>query len=338
MQAKHGDLRASRGSCSLVLARCPDVAHLLQRSCARGERPPAAPIPAETEASRTSPSRREHPLSSEPSWRKGDIVNLRETDLDLEAGWACVLDFEGDELTEAWTPKTRSSLRAVPVHPLVARALSERQPVIRADGTPSPWVFPVVRKAKGYRDAKGRWHPGYGDRRAPGTSFLGKKLRLALAEAGINRRITIHDLRRTFAVLLQEAGAPDSIIRQALGHAQRTVTELSYLPRRDPLVKQWVEHIDVRVGQLENKPLPPICHQLVAEEPPGRPTLHWPGSARPSTPPFGLRSGRTDMGPLGLRFLLRQTDSTMPGQIPRSGIFRALRRSEAQSNRQAPRP
>jgi integrase len=45
-------------------------------------------------------------------------------------------------------------------------------------------------------------------------------LRQALAAAGTERRVTVHGLRRTVVVLLQDAGAPDSVIRQALGHAQ----------------------------------------------------------------------------------------------------------------------
>lgn len=187
-------------------------------------------------------------------WRKGEIVNLRRQDTNLDTRWAYVLDFEGDELTEAWSPKTESSRRAVPLHPLVAEALRRVEPVECPDGTVSPWVFPVIdrRKLKRYRDKQGRSNPVRGDRRSPETAFIAVKLRQVLDIVGIKRRVTIHGLRRTFAILLQEAGAPDAAIRQALGHSARGVTECHYLPRRDETVKRWVDAIDVSIPALES--------------------------------------------------------------------------------------
>ena len=162
------------------------------------------------------------------------------------------MDYEGDEVTAAWSPKTESSARAVPLHPLVCSALQRVEPVPCPGGQVSPWLFPVTDRRKRVRrkDRLGRSQPVYGDRRSPATTFFGKKLRQVLLAAGIERRVTVHGLRRTFAVLLQETGAPDSVIRQALGHSLRGVTEMSYLPRRDELVKQWVDRIDVRVPVL----------------------------------------------------------------------------------------
>jgi len=84
-----------------------------------------------------------------------------------------------------------------------------------------------------------------GDRRSPSTTYFGKCLRLALTKAGLDRRVTLHGLRRTFSVLLQDAGAPDSIIRQAMGHAERGVTESHYLPRRNELLQRWVDQIAI---------------------------------------------------------------------------------------------
>ncbi len=190
-------------------------------------------------------------------WRKGEIVNLRHQDLKLRERWAYVLDFEGDELTDAWTAKTGSSLRAVPLHRLVVKALERIEVIERGDGKRSPWVFPVLdtRKKQRFRDAKGRLQLARGDRRSPGTTFFGKKLRAALREAGVTRNVTIHGLRRTFSVLLQEAGAPDSIIDEALGHGARTVLHRNYLPRRNPIVQKWVDRIVVRV--TKPKVLPP---------------------------------------------------------------------------------
>jgi integrase len=181
------------------------------------------------------------------SFRKGEVVNLRWQDIILDARWAFVLDYEGDDLTEAWSPKTESSRRAVPLHPLLARTLAGLERVRGPDGTLSPWVFPVTdaRRKERLVDRRGRVHPVRGDRRSADTTWFGKCLRLALARARIKQRVTIHGLRRTFAVLLQDAGAPDSIIRQAMGHEPHGVTARHYLPRRDALVQRWVDRISV---------------------------------------------------------------------------------------------
>lgn len=193
------------------------------------------------------------------SFRKGEVVNLRRQDIDLTKRWAFVLDFEGDELTEAWTTKTDSSRRAVPLHPLLVNTL-RRMPVVKMpDGKPSPWMFPVMdeRKTERRKDRKGRAQPVLGDRRSPDTTYFGRCLREALTEVGISHRVTVHGLRRTFAVLLQDVGAPDSVIRQAMGHAQVGVTERHYLPRRDAVVQRWVDRIRV---DLKSAPyMPPLA-------------------------------------------------------------------------------
>lgn len=206
------------------------------------------------------------------SFRKGEVVSLRRRDLDLERRWALVVEFAGDEATSAWSPKTEGSRRAIPLHPLLVEALAAVPPVELEDGSPSPWLFPVrdARKARRTTDRKGRRQPMRGDRRSPSTTYFGKCLRLALTEAGIDRRVTLHGLRRTFSVLLQDAGAPDSIIRQAMGHAERGVTESHYLPRRNELVQRWVDQI-----AIDQKPADPNAGPYMA------PPTPFPGPDRP---------------------------------------------------------
>lgn len=167
--------------------------------------------------------------------------------VDLETRWAKVADFEGDDQAGAWSPKSESSHRPVPLHPVLAAAVEQIEPTMCPDGTPSPWVFPIIdpRKRKRLHDSDGRPSPVIGDRRSPDTTYFGRCLKQALALAGIQHRVTVHGLRRTFAVLLQDAGAPDSVIRQAMGHAPRGVTERHYLPRRDPVVQRWVDRIRI---------------------------------------------------------------------------------------------
>lgn len=185
--------------------------------------------------------------------RKGEVINLRREHLDLADRWTVVTAFPGDEIASAWRPKTKSSYRSVPLHPLALAALRRTPVVMRLDGSESPWVFPVVdpRKRKRNVDRKGRAQPVVGDRRSPDTSFLGRKVRKVLVEKSFTREVTIHDLRRTFAVLLQSTGAPDSVIRQALGHRGAGVTELHYLPRRDAEVQRWVDKINIDIPGLK---------------------------------------------------------------------------------------
>jgi integrase len=190
------------------------------------------------------------------SFRKAEVINLRRDQVDLARRWAQVEEFEGDDVAAAWTPKTKSSYRAVPLHPVVIEALTAMEPVKRPDGTLSPWMFPLVSVPRTQEaiDRKGRRLPIIGDRRSIGSPWFGRCLREALAHAGIERKVTIHGLRRTFAVLLQDAGAPDSVIRQAMGHAPRGVTERHYLPRRDPLVQRWVDRIRIEPAGPANEP------------------------------------------------------------------------------------
>jgi hypothetical protein len=95
-----------------------------------------------------------------------------------------------------------------------------------------------------------------GDRRSPETTFFGRKLKEVLDAAGIKRDLSPHGLRRSFAVLLQDAGAPDSVIGQALGHKQTGVTRFNYLPRRDDNLQRWVERIPLDASLVKATPKP----------------------------------------------------------------------------------
>jgi len=45
---------------------------------------------------------------------------------------------------------------------------------------------------------------------------------------------------------MQDVGAPDWVIGQALGHASSGVTQRHYLPPRSDVVQQWIDKLTVR--------------------------------------------------------------------------------------------
>jgi integrase len=164
---------------------------------------------------------------------------------------------------------------------MLVEVLVQQRAVMLPEGVPSPWMFPVMdsRRKDRFTDRRGRLQPMAGDRRSPNTNFFGKCLKRALEEAKITRRVTVHGLRRTFAVLLQDVGAPDWVIAQAMGHAERGVTARHYLPRREEVLQEWVDKIDL--DQLAGPVVPP--DEIVFEESYQEPAL---GSA-PYVPPVG---------------------------------------------------
>jgi integrase len=210
-------------------------------------------------------------------FRLAELVNLRRADIDLVDRWAEVRDFEGDAQTEPWSPKTEHSRRVVPLHPLLAETLARVPVITRPDGTESPWLFPIAKmmRQERIRNRRGQLQPALGDRRSMQSPHWGKSLQTVLKAAGITRKVTIHGLRRTFAVLLQDAGAPDSIIRQAMGHAPVGVTETHYLPRREPAVREWVERIRVDRWNIRSTApaLPPDPEKEPSNEPISTPAI-----------------------------------------------------------------
>jgi integrase len=184
--------------------------------------------------------------------RKGAGINQRREHVDLEARWTDVVPFPGDGVAAPWSPKTEASIRAVPLHPVVAKGLSRLEPVTFPDGSPSPWLFPVTdgRKQRRYSDSRGRLQLVRGDRRSPETSYYGRKLREALKACGVEQDVTVHGLRRTLSAMLDDIGAPDRIIAQALGHAKQGTTQKHYLLRRDRNLQRWIDRIRVDVPAL----------------------------------------------------------------------------------------
>jgi integrase len=137
--------------------------------------------------------------------RQGEVLALRWSDVDLEAGALTVshtLRRDGLGLGE---PKTEASKRTVLLPP-TALAILRRH---KADQK-------VVRLGEGYVFATGKGTPL--DHRNAARYF-----QQALERAGISKR-RFHDMRHTFATLLLGKGVDVAVVSKALGHANLATT------------------------------------------------------------------------------------------------------------------
>jgi len=80
------------------------------------------------------------------------------------------------------------------------------------------WLFPAQRMLTS-RVREPRWTSHH-----VSTSTMGKRLRVAVARAGLKRRVTSHDFRRTFATWLLENEANLRLVQVLLGHASLVTT------------------------------------------------------------------------------------------------------------------
>lgn len=132
--------------------------------------------------------------------RLGELAALRWRDVDLEGGWITVRGSHDDG------PKSGHQ-RALPIH-------DELRPHLPEPGPADHLVF-MARPHKG---------TGKVDPTADAIVAPGKALARALKRAGIERHITFHDLRHTFATLCLEAGVSLRTLQDFMGHSSLTVT------------------------------------------------------------------------------------------------------------------
>jgi integrase len=139
--------------------------------------------------------------------------------------WSDV-DFRWKKLTIA--DKVREA-RTIPMTDYMAAMLAGLPKAKDASGNPIPYVF--ASEAKTGRIADPR-----------------KSHERAQAEAGISG-LTIHGLRRSFALLGEAAGAPDGAIRQVMGHAPSGVAE-GYRPRSVDALRPYLQRIETHILEL----------------------------------------------------------------------------------------
>jgi integrase len=139
--------------------------------------------------------------------------------------WSGV-DFRWKKLTIA--DKVHTS-RTIPLSDFMGAMLAGLPRAKDASGNPIPFVF--ASEAKTGRIADPR-----------------KSHERAQSEAGISG-LTIHGLRRSFALLGEAAGAPDGAIRQTMGHAPSGVAE-GYRPRSVDALRPHLQRIETHILDL----------------------------------------------------------------------------------------
>jgi integrase len=139
--------------------------------------------------------------------------------------WSDV-DFRWKKLTIA--DKVHTS-RTIPLSDFMGAMLMGLPRAKDASGNPIPYVF--ASEAKTGRIADPR-----------------KSHERAQSEAGISG-LTIHGLRRSFALLGEAAGAPDGAIRQTMGHAPNGIAE-GYRPRSVDALRPHLQRIETHILEL----------------------------------------------------------------------------------------
>ena len=171
--------------------------------------------------------------------RFGELAALRWEDIDEDAG---VVHYQRSHyMGQVGTTKTGRT-RRVPVAPLVVNTLREhRRRMIERQhrGLSTGLVFPanVVPETARYKGHRS-------------SSSIQKALDLVCTEAGINKRLTSHAMRRTFNNLLRQEGVDRVALRAMTGHSSERMTE----HYSDVGMEEKREAVSALMGGLEIEP------------------------------------------------------------------------------------
>jgi integrase len=133
------------------------------------------------------------------------------------------IDFRWKKLTIA---DKVGDTRTLPLTPYLAAMLARLPRQKMQDGTANPFVFASASKTGRLADPR-------------------SNLDRANREAGIDH-LTIHGLRRSYALLGEAAGAPAGAIAQAMGHRPSAVHE-GYKPRSLDALRPFLERVEAYI-------------------------------------------------------------------------------------------
>jgi len=143
------------------------------------------------------------------SWQ---LIRIKKTDADGRPDVPSDYEYRHIEGGLYWTrPKSSKSWRIIPlIDPL--RSYLQRH----LEATPdNEWGLVFTREDKQVKDKRIPIDPAWASR----------EWRKVLAEAGITKDVRLHDGRHTTVDLLYEAGAPEDLISEIVGHSTRTMTQ-----------------------------------------------------------------------------------------------------------------
>jgi len=163
-----------------------------------------------------------------------ELLRLRVQDIDFDNGFLTIRAGKGD--------KDRTTLLPVSVRDALRQHLRKVREIFEIDlrdGHANVWL--PVALAKKYPNAPKSWEwqyvfpskslskdPQSGEMRRHhvNESGLQKAIRSARSKADINKRVTSHTLRHSFATHLLESGANIRVVQKLLGHADVKTTEI----------------------------------------------------------------------------------------------------------------
>ncbi|MDF1711144.1 MAG: integron integrase [Akkermansiaceae bacterium] len=166
--------------------------------------------------------------------RLSELLRLRIKDLDLERGTVTVRGGKGDKDRVSVLPtslKVELKKQVEDARALWTKDLEAGRPGIFIPGALGRkfakagetfewfYLFPAVRESKDPETGITRRHHLHG-------GVYNKAIKKAALEAGIEKRVTSHALRHSFATHLLESGTDLRTIQELLGHEDITTTEI----------------------------------------------------------------------------------------------------------------
>lgn len=168
--------------------------------------------------------------------RRREVVFLQRSDVDLLNNVISVRS----KPHLGFRPKSGKE-RSVPIDP-VLRPILVRHLEENVEPKPGAWVFPGIR----------------GSRRSPKTRWFALSTQAAAERAEIHRRLTFHDLRRTYGAMLIEAGVDIYTVSRLLGHADVRITQEVYAPLSGRFLAEQAARLGRHIGPSLVREIPSV--------------------------------------------------------------------------------